>query len=51
MYLPREGGRGRERELGMECNGECVRVRDQNMERKNERAETSSFVRWLGEED
>ena len=34
--------------------GGCVveRVRDQNMERKNERvSETYSFLRWLGEED
>ena len=32
----------------------CVvkRVRDRNMERKNERvSETDSFIRWLGEED
>jgi hypothetical protein len=25
MYPVREGGRERERELGMECNGGCVR--------------------------
>ena len=34
--------------------GGCAveRVRDQNMERKNERVlETDSFLRWLGEED
>jgi hypothetical protein len=34
--------------------GGCVveRVRDRNMERKNEHvSETNSFVRWLGEED
>lgn len=34
--------------------GGCVveRVRDRNMERKNERVlETDSFLRWLGEED
>ena len=34
--------------------GGCVveRVRDQNMERKNERvSETDCFLRWLGEED
>ena len=32
----------------------CVveRLRDRNMERKNERVlETDSFLRWLGEED
>ena len=35
-------------------NGGCVveRVRDRNMERKNEHvSETDSFLRWLGEED
>ena len=34
--------------------GGCVveRVRDQNMERKNERvSETDSFLIWVGEED
>lgn len=34
--------------------GGCVveRVRDRNMERKNERVSgTDSFLRWLGEED
>ena len=34
--------------------GGCIveRVRDQNMERKNERVlETDSLLRWLGEED
>ena len=68
MYLAREGGRERERaRYGMQwqvCEvntfgnrvekGGCVveRVRDRNMERKNECAlETDSFLRWLGEED
>ena len=34
--------------------GGCVaeRVRDRNMERKNDRvSKTDSFLRWLGEED
>ena len=33
---------------------DCIveRLRDRNMERKNERVlETDSFLRWLGEED
>ena len=68
MYLAREGGRGRERarhgvqwrvcEVDTFGNrvekGGCVveRVRDRNMERKNERvSETDSFLRCLGEED
>ena len=59
---------GGERELGMGCNGGCEvnkfgnrvekggcivdRVRDRNMERKNECVlETDGFLRWLGEED
>ena len=69
MYVSRERVGGRERELGMECNGGCVReihllrewgkgvcvferIRDQNMERKNERvSETNSSIRWLRVED
>ena len=37
----------------VEKGGSIVeRVRDRNMERKNERvSETDSFLRWLGEED
>ena len=68
MYLAREGGRERERDRhGVQyrvCEvdtfgnrvekGGCVleRVRDRNMERKNECvSETDSFLMWLGEED
>jgi hypothetical protein len=69
MYLARKGGRERERELSMECNGGYVReilllrewgkgvcvferIRDRNMERKNERvSETNSSIRWLRVED
>ena len=68
MYLAREGGRERERarhgvhwrvcEVNIFGNrvekGGCIveRVRDRNMEIKNERvSETDSFLRWLGEED
>ena len=67
MYLAREGERERESSAWVQwrvCElntfgnrvekGGCVveRVRDRNMERKNERVlETDSFLRWLGEED
>jgi hypothetical protein len=65
MYLAREGEREssawvqwRVCEVNTFGNrvgkGGCVveRVRDRNMERKNERvSETDSFLIWLGEED